>query len=340
MNHPKITIIILNWNGWKDTIECLESIYRINYPNYDVIVVDNFSQNNSVQKIKEYCKGNIPIQSKFFKFNLESKPIEILEYDKEMAEKGGDVEKEKCFSMINRKYRLRLITSDDNYGFSEGNNIGIRYALKALNPDYVLLLNNDTVVDKGLLELAKFAESDERIGILGPRINYYEHSNKTFSVGGKINWWTGKNSAVNVVKENQKIDYISGCALFIKKDVLNKIGLLPKEYFMYAEELDYCEHAKQHGFLIYNYPKTTVWHKISASSENKFVMYYRTRNRFIFMKKYSSYYNYIAFTLWRLTIDFFIETLVLIYRRDYNAYKAYLKGLYDGFFFKIVKRNI
>lgn len=67
MDAPRVSIIILNWNGWKDTIECLESLYRIDYPNYDVIVVDNGSQDDSIQKIKEYAKGKIKVNSKFFK---------------------------------------------------------------------------------------------------------------------------------------------------------------------------------------------------------------------------------------------------------------------------------
>ncbi len=66
---PQISIIILNWNGWKDTIECLESIYQINYPNYQVIVVDNGSEDNSIEKIKNYCSGKAVIKSDFFEYN-------------------------------------------------------------------------------------------------------------------------------------------------------------------------------------------------------------------------------------------------------------------------------
>ncbi|WP_342452635.1 glycosyltransferase family 2 protein [Thermococcus stetteri] len=66
---PRVSIIILNWNGWKDTIECLESLYRITYPNYDVILVDNASKDDSVQKIKEYAEGKIKVNSKFFEYN-------------------------------------------------------------------------------------------------------------------------------------------------------------------------------------------------------------------------------------------------------------------------------
>ena len=100
MDYPRVSIIILNWNGWKDTIECLESIYQITYQNYDVIVVDNGSKDDSVQKIKEYCEGKIKVESKFFEYDPSNKPIYVLEYTREQAEKGGNFRKEKYFSKL------------------------------------------------------------------------------------------------------------------------------------------------------------------------------------------------------------------------------------------------
>ncbi|MCE5214153.1 MAG: glycosyltransferase, partial [Methanobacterium sp.] len=105
METPKVTIVIVNWNGWEDTIECLKSLYHVNYTNFNIIIVDNHSQDDSVKKIKDYIENK----------------------------------------------KLILIVNDENYGFAEGNNIGIRYAQKNFNPDYILLLNNDTIVDKEFL---------------------------------------------------------------------------------------------------------------------------------------------------------------------------------------------
>ena len=79
MINPKVTIIVLNWIEWKNTIECLESLYRITYPNYDVIVVDNGSEDESIEKIKEYCKGKVKVDSKFFEYDQGNKPIKIIE---------------------------------------------------------------------------------------------------------------------------------------------------------------------------------------------------------------------------------------------------------------------
>ena len=84
---PRVSIIILNWNGWKDTIECLESVYRIEYPNYDVILIDNGSNNKSVEMIRKYTTGDIKVESPFFEYNPENKPIRVFEINEEEARK-------------------------------------------------------------------------------------------------------------------------------------------------------------------------------------------------------------------------------------------------------------
>lgn len=119
---PRVSIIILNWNGWKDTIECLESLYQITYQNYDVIVVDNGSEDESLEMIREYCQGKIKVESKFFEYSGENKPIKIVEYAREEAESGGGKEKEIEGLPSNRK--LVIIKNEKNYGFAGDNNIG------------------------------------------------------------------------------------------------------------------------------------------------------------------------------------------------------------------------
>ena len=123
MVNPRVAIIILNWNGWSDTIECIESVYQITYPNYQVIIVDNNSSDNSIKKIKEYAKGELNVESKFFNYTPHNKPIEIAQYDEDL---------------INDK-QLILIKNRNNYGFAEGNNIGTIFAIKNIKPDYILL---------------------------------------------------------------------------------------------------------------------------------------------------------------------------------------------------------
>ena len=86
---PSVFIIIVNYNGWKDTIECLESLQNVTYPNYRIIVVDNNSTNSSLEYIKKWCIGSIKVSSNFVKYNTDNKPVFYIEYDSETAKSGG-----------------------------------------------------------------------------------------------------------------------------------------------------------------------------------------------------------------------------------------------------------
>ena len=334
-DYPRVSIIILNWNGWEDTIECLESLYQITYPNYDVIVVDNGSEDESVQKIREYCEGKIKVKSKFFEYSCENKPIKIIEYTREKAEAGGGKEKEIDDLPSNRK--LIFIKNEKNYGFAEGNNIGMRYALETLNPDHVLLLNNDTVVDKLFLEdLVKVAEKDEKIGIVGPMILSYYNSNLILSAGldiSKITHTTKmmghgmdqENIKYNIKKE---VDYVSGCALMIKTEVINSIGLMDSRYFVYVEEKDWCVRARVSGYSCVYVPRSRIWHKesISANKISGLQEYYLVRGQILYLKKFTNFWQ----SLVALPLFFAQKILFALKVRKFILLRACVKGLVDG----------
>ena len=319
--NPKVSIIILNWNGWEDTIECLESLYQITYPDYDVIVVDNGSEDESIEKIKEYAEGNIEVESKFFEYSSGNKPIRIIEYTREEAEAGGGKEGEIADLPSNRK--LILIKNEKNYGFAEGNNIGMRYALKALNPDYVLLLNNDTAVDREFLgELVKVGESDEKIGIVGPKIfnpdgtsqlscwkyhSYLNVFNEAFLLNLFGNFYKYRN-----VKEIKEVDVVLGACMLFKKQVLDKIGLLDRNIFMYTEETDICYRAKKKGYKIIYYPKCDIIHYGGQSSKKipQITMIHLYRSRIYFF--YKHYSKFKAFILERFVIGGLYEKILLL----------------------------
>jgi len=316
MSHPKVSIIILNWNGWKDTIECLESLYQITYPNYDVIVVDNGSRDESIGKIKEYCEGKIRVESKFFEYDSSNKPIKIIEYTREEAEAGEGEEKKFANFSSNRK--LILIKNEKN-------------ALKTLNPDYILLLNNDTVVDKRFLdELVKDAESNEKIGIAGPVIYLYKAPNIVQSTGGRINMWTGRRTHVMKVegrKTRTYVDFVSGACLLIKRIVIKKIGLLDTEYFAYLEDIDWCVRARECGYTVLSTPSSLVWHKGSMSTGGRYspeVLYYLCKNGFLFMKKYARIYHIPTFII--ISGYYFIKRLLISTIEDPKKTKYMIMG--------------
>lgn len=268
--NPNISIIILNWNGWKDTVECLESLYKINYPNYDVIIVDNDSKNNSIEKIREYAEGKLEIKSKFFKDSTKNKPIKLFEYSKKESE-NSIFNKE--INNLHSTEKLILIKNEKNDGFPGGCNVGMRYALNQ-GTDYILLLNNDVIVNENFLsELVDFAETDSSVGIVGSKIYYYYEPNKIQAAGGRIRWWLGDISTYgnNELDEGQydqiaERDYVYGTSFLLKKSVLDEISLMDPSFFFGVEEYDYCTRAKKAGFKIYYHPLSKVWHKAGASS--------------------------------------------------------------------------
>ena len=186
--YPNVAVIILNWNGWVDTLECLESLYQISYPNYNIIIVDNDSKDNSIQKIKKYCNGEIKVESKFFQYQTKNKPIKTIEYtEKEVETNSNQSNSVKGKNQSLSSNSLIIIKADKNHGFAGGNNIGINYTIHNLKMDYILLLNNDTVVDPDFLkELVNTAESSDDIGFVGAKTYFYNKEN-TIQVAGGAN---------------------------------------------------------------------------------------------------------------------------------------------------------
>lgn len=163
---------------------------------------------------------------------------------------------------------LYLKTSH-NLGFAGGNNLGIKRALRA-GVDYVVLLNNDTVVGPtAIKKMVATFEKRKEIGVVGPVIKHQTKRGMRFDYGGKINWLLGRTYHLNRLdhrdKQLQERDFVSGCCLMVKKDVLNKIGLLNEQYFLYLEDVEFCTRAKRRGFKVLINPQTKIFHKGSRS---------------------------------------------------------------------------
>ncbi|MCL6100217.1 MAG: glycosyltransferase family 2 protein [Bacteroidetes bacterium] len=245
---PKVSIIILNWNGLADTIECLESLSKIDYPNYDVIVVDNNSYNDDAKIIHERF-GN------FIK---------------------------------------QIITNKRNLGFSGGNNVGIQYALQN-GATFILLLNNDTIVEPNFLsELVKKSTLSPTIGMLTPMIKYFSDKNLIWAAGGYISkirasgFAFGNNKTENLFEEDKYCTFGSGCCLLINCDVIRKVGLLDEKYFLYLEDTDYSKRVIDSGYRILYAGSSVIYHKVGATTSSKDKLlptYYSIRNRLYFAKK-------------------------------------------------------
>jgi GT2 family glycosyltransferase len=330
--YPNISVIILNWNGWKDTLECLESLYQIDYPNYNVIVVDNHSLDDSIQKIKEYCQGKLKAKSKWSKSGV-NKPINMFEYFKDETKDLNNL-----FETLNSYEKLILIKNDQNYGFAEGNNIGMRFVLKNLDSDYLLLLNNDTVVEKSFLsKLVELSESDERIGVCGPKILYYNQPEVINSAGGKMLWHMGLgiNIGIGETDEGQYEDIsetesLLGACLLIKSDVIRKCGLLDNQFFLLLEETDFCIRAKKAGYKILFNPKSVIYHKEGISGElSPLKYYYMYRNRLLIVRKHQPLIKVIIYGL-NISLRTLIILIYFTAKGDTQISKSIFRGYFEG----------
>lgn len=303
---PRVSIIILNWNGWHDTIKCLESLYQITYPNYDVILVDNASEDGSIERIKQYAERRIKVESKFFRYNSENKPINVIEYNEEEAEacgRGGDE-----FENLPPNRKLIIIKNKENYGSAKGNNIGMRYAMKTLNPDYILLLNNDTVVEKEfLMALVEVAESDIRIGMCGAKILRMDNpkiidcTGHVFRFGRLVDRGVGKPDKKQYDDETDIVGAMGAAALY-RKDMLEKIGMFDESFIMYAEDADLSWKAHNSGWLAKYVPNSIVYHKRSGTAKKDENLFYRMRlldikNTATIVKRHASKTQKFLFTL-------------------------------------------
>jgi GT2 family glycosyltransferase len=247
-SNPDLGIIILNWNGWRDTIECVNSVYRSGFPvdRMKIIVIDNCSSDESIVQLK--------------------------------ALKG-----------------ITLISTDDNLGFAFGNNLGIKEAIRS-GCEYILLLNNDTIVTPGFIEpMMRIFNNERNVGIVCPKILYYSLQNVIWFAGGKfrqprlIGEMVGKGQKdCGQYDVPRKIDFAVGTCLLTKKTILDKVGLLDERYFMYEEDVDFSIRVSRAGYFIWYQPSATILHKVSQSTEANIPLrnYYYAQSRMIFFLKH------------------------------------------------------
>lgn len=283
----KVSIIILNYKNAEDTLECVKSLKNIDYENYDIIVVDNNSPDDSYtilkEKLPDYCL---------------------------------------------------LMSSGKNGGFAYGNNVGIKYAMSR-GTEYVLLLNNDTLVEKDfLLRLIECFEKNENTAISTGKIYYEAQRDKIWYAGGEIDWNRFYGYHYNYEKYNDiaNISFASGCLMLIKAEVFKKVGMLPKEYFMYYEDVDFCASVLEAGYDITYNPMAVIYHKVGASigeEESPFAVEWNTRNRLKFIKKYSAKLNFKSYI--KLIAFFYITRVIkafsYIFKGRSDKFKALLKGI-------------
>lgn len=270
---PRVGVLILNWKGWQDTIECLESVFRQDYPNFRVIVCDNASPDGSVERLRAWAEGRLSAVAavgsrlRHLSFPPVEKPIGYVEYSRGQAERGGRPGAEDT--------PLVIIRTGANLGYAGGNNVGIRYVLARgkAGYDYVWLLNNDAVVDpRALRAMVELAEQDGRVAAVGSKLLSYDEPEVIQALGGGILVpWQARSVHVGEGRRDEpglqpeRLDYITGASLLMRVAATRAVGPLDERYFLYAEEADWCLRAQRQGWRLAYCPESRVWHKGGGS---------------------------------------------------------------------------
>lgn len=237
MNSPLVSIIIVNWNAEKYIEKCIDSLLFQTYNNFEIILVDNDSSDNSVNIVKT-------------------------------------------------KYpNVKIIQNNENLGFAEANNIGINFS----SGELVALFNPDAVAEKNWLKIlvTTLVNSNNIVGVAG-KIYYLEEKfgkNTIFCTWSKIHPFSANPTNFHNDEPTSNVDYLSGAAVLLKREILEKIGLLDKNYFLYFEETDLCARILRTGNHLTYIPTAIAWHAVSPLSDSSNKIYYMERNKFRFALK-------------------------------------------------------
>lgn len=264
----RVAIVVLNWNSWQDTLECLESVFRCDYPDYRVIIVDNGSTDGSVERILAWTDGTsaaISAQGCLQKFVTPPvpKPVQCRVIDRRTAE-----QEQAAISSP-----LLIITAGGNLGFAGGNNVALRYLARQDDWRYVWLLNNDTVISPDALQaLVRRLDESPAAGMCGSLLPYYDRPDIIWAQGGgSLNRWLAKSACIgnglplgqgySRADVERLMKYVAWASLLVTRQFIEEIGLMSEEYFLYYEEPDWAFRGKHHFGLVYA-PESVVYHKV------------------------------------------------------------------------------
>ena len=276
-----VYVVIVNYKKWEDAQECLDFLFRSDHPNFTVILVDNASPNDALQRVMDWADapaqptpGDLP-----FTAGKLQKPIPYKLYS---LEEWYNTKVDKATIP-----RLNFVANDNNGGFAIGVNVALR---RLLDQDaWVWLLNPDIIVQSDTLsESVRFAASQPFKTISGPVTKNYAPPHEVYIFGGaKINRRSATMTYLKSADDLAGLDYISGGALFTHTAHLREVGLLPEEYFIYWEETEWCFMAKQKGYQMKVCETAICYDKISTTMGRGYrAEYFYTRNGLLFLNRY------------------------------------------------------
>jgi len=328
-----VTIVSVNWNGWRDTLECLESIRHLEYPNYLMVVVDNDSQDDSIARIEAWAQENA------------GQGYMLVEYAPAAAQAGGEPSKEQSLEMVSPRHRLVLITNRVNSGPTGGANLGVEYALQR-NPaaDYVFLLDNDACVSRNTLTRLVDVSRTEDAAIVGARIldaetGRVQLAERTTAAEfffaplvrsglarppAGMSAWTTCNT--------------NGGAMLVRKDVLRALDsargfFLDASLFSDGWEFEICSYSRQLGYTTVGTSRGFVWHKGDHGYRTRLNprrFYHSVRNRMLLAHSYLPTPARLVFHVVHALLCT-LRVAKCLARRRPGVARAIILGMIDGY---------
>ena len=248
----------------------------------------------------------------------------------------------------NFKYRneIEIIQNKKNEGFSKANNIGIDYALKN-NYDYTILINNDTIVEKNLIEVLLKTAQAKNFSVVQPLILKY-NGKEIWNAGGRINYFFGnfitrKKVGNSLNSSHELTEWLTGCCCLFKTKIFKEIGKLDESFFAYYEDVDFSLRLKKHGYKIGFTSKTHLYHYESFSSNSNnskggklspYIHYLNIRNHILILKKHSDLFNPFGTRLYQI-FKIISYSIYFIFRLRFTKLNMVYKGLLDSYKIKI-----
>jgi len=290
----RLYIIVLNWNGTRDTIACLQSIRNSTYNDFTTVLIDNGSSEDARRELRDWCRNTFD---------------QIVFYEELEARQGGDARREGLLDSAVTNQRLVFIQNQQNLGFAAGNNVGLEYVLNK-RASHAMLLNNDTIVTPDAIgELVAFLANYPEYVAVVPQIRYFAPNDRIWNCGGAITWYGNRRykfagAATREVPHSgfERITFVTGCALLFRPRIA---GLLTERFFFGEEDLEFSfrqQLAKRPMACCYS---SVIYHKVSASLErmnartagNVYLFYL---SRLINNRQYSSPFMFFVKTVLHL----------------------------------------
>jgi GT2 family glycosyltransferase len=292
---PRVHAVLLNWSSYDFTAACIASLKKSEYPFSRIIVVDNYSTDDSCDRLQQ-----------------------------EFADP-----------------QVVFIRNPKNVGFAGGMNIGFARAL-ALGADMVFSVNNDTEIDPLCLGfLVEALESDSHAGVSGPAIMYHKNPTRIWQAGGHFSRLRGgvvvplKGRDIRELGgESTRVEFLSGCAVLIRKSVLETVGFFDTSYFFYSEDLDYDLRVLKAGKTLVFVPKARLWHKIEEVAKERtspYVLYHLARSTvLVYRRHFRPPYRWYAVLLQFVLYTPFRVVQIVKGGAGSESLVAWLKGLWTG----------